>query len=86
MLHGCSGLASTTDPFPLYRDWRDILVEERYVVLMVDSATSRGFGQTCTSGEARQRMWAERPSDAYAALAYLQQQSFVRFDRIGLMG
>jgi dienelactone hydrolase len=53
---------------------------------MVDSATSRGFGQTCTSGEARQRMWAERPSDAYAALAYLQQQSFVRFDRIGLMG
>lgn len=87
MLHGCSGLASTkTGPYSLYRAWRDILIEQGYVVLMVDSASSRGLGQTCTSNEERRRMWAERPYDAYAGLAFLQQQPFVRPDRIALMG
>jgi dienelactone hydrolase len=31
-------------------------------------------------------MWRDRPSDAYAALAYLQAQPLVRGDRVGLMG
>ena len=48
MMHGCSGLASSTRPFALYRDWKDLFVSEGYVVLMVDSAAARGFGQTCT--------------------------------------
>lgn len=86
MLHGCGGLGSKKGPSPIYRDWRDLLVEEGYVVLMVDSAASRGFGQTCTSGEPRKRMWAERPGDAYAALAFLQRQEFVKADSVGLMG
>lgn len=85
-LHGCSGLASKDHPFAIYRGWRDLLVSSGYVVLMVDSAGSRGFGQTCTRGEQRKRMWAERPRDAYAALRYLQQQAFVRSDRIALAG
>lgn len=86
MMHGCSGLGSVRGPMPLYRDWRDLLVAQGYVVLMVDSAASRGFGQTCTPGGERLRMWAERPADAYAALAYLQGQGFVIADRVALAG
>lgn len=86
MLHGCSGLSHEGEPFALYRDWRDLLLQEGYVVLMVDSAASRGFKQTCTTGEQRRRMWAERPADAYAALAFLQKQPFVLPERVGLMG
>ncbi len=88
MLHGCSGLGSAKGPFAIYRDWRDFLVGKGYVTLMVDSAASRGFGQTCTTDVRDQtdRMWAERPSDAYAALAYLQSQPFVMSGEIALMG
>ena len=86
MLHGCSGLVASERPTSLYRDWRDAFVKEGFVVLMVDSASSRGFGQTCTAGEARKRMWAERPSDAYAALAFLQAQPFIDPARVSLGG
>jgi dienelactone hydrolase len=88
MMHGCSGLGSAKGPFALYRDWRDLLVANDFVTLMVDSAASRGFHQTCTLDvkEQTDRMWAERPSDAYAALAFLQSQSFVAPDKIALMG
>ncbi len=85
-LHGCSGLVSNGRPTPLYQDWRDALLKEGFVVLMVDSASPRGFGQTCTGGDARKRMWAERPSDAYAALTYLQSQPFVDATQINLGG
>src|SRR4051794_28082500 len=54
MLHGCSGLL---DPkgriIPLYRAWMRALFAQGYDVLTVDSATSRGFGQTCTEGPQR---------------------------------
>ena len=65
MLHGCSGLGAAKGPFAIYRDWRDFFTDKGYVTLMVDSAASRGFGQTCTIGVKDQtdRMWAERPSD-----------------------
>ncbi|MGL4287016.1 MAG: dienelactone hydrolase family protein [Phreatobacter sp.] len=86
MLHGCSGLGGRNGPFAIYRAWRDLLAAQGYVVLMVDSAASRGFGQTCTASPDRLRMWAERPADAYAALAFLQRQPFVKPDRIALMG
>jgi dienelactone hydrolase len=86
MLHGCSGLSSAKGPFPFYRDWRDFLTGKGYVVLMPDSAASRGFGQTCTVEDQRKRMMAERPADAYAALAFLQTLPFVRPDKIALIG
>jgi dienelactone hydrolase len=86
MLHGCSGLVAGGRPASLYRDWRDAFLQDGFVVLMVDSASSRGFGQTCTASEARKRMWRERPSDAYAALAYLQSRSFVDKARVSLAG
>jgi dienelactone hydrolase len=87
MMHGCSGLLAKNGRFfPIYRAWARTLLEQGYVVLVVDSATSRGFGQTCSAGAARRTMWLNRPKDAYAALSYLQAQPFVRADRIALMG
>jgi dienelactone hydrolase len=86
MMHGCSGLGSAKGPFAIYRDWRDFLIKKGYAVLMVDSSASRGLGQTCTSAELAKPMWAERPGDAYAALAYLQSQPFVIPNRIALLG
>jgi dienelactone hydrolase len=73
MLHGCSGLL---DPrgrfFPVYPSWAHD--QKGYVVLLVDSATPRGFGQTCSPGKAATTAWQERPKDAYAALLFLQEQ------------
>jgi dienelactone hydrolase len=86
MLHGCSGLGPAKEPFAIYRDWRSFLTDKGYVALMVDSAGARGLGQTCTSEELAKPMWAERPGDAYAALAFLQSQPFVISNRIALIG
>ena len=87
LMHGCSGLANDKGiPFGTYRAWTRALLRRDYVVLVVDSAASRGFGQTCSAGPNRLVMWRDRPKDAYAALQYLQAQPFVRADHVGLMG
>ena len=87
LMHGCSGLLNANGRiFPIYRAWMRALFAKGYDVLTVDSAASRGFGQTCTPGPNRITMWRDRPSDAYAALGYLQAQPSVRADRIALMG
>src|SRR6202035_4375980 len=62
------------------------LVVQGYTALAVDSATPRGFGQTCSPGPDRITMSRGRPKDAFAALQYLQAQPFVRGDRVGLIG
>jgi dienelactone hydrolase len=87
LMHGCSGLLNDKGRvIGLYRAWMRALFAKGYDVLTVDSASSRGFGQTCTQGPDRITMYRDRPSDAYAALAYLQAQPSVQADRIGLMG
>lgn len=86
LLHGCSGLMVKGGISGLYRAWANDLVDHGYVVLVVDSGTSRGFGQTCSAGPARRTMYLDRPKDAYGALAWLQAQPFVRPDRVGIMG
>jgi len=86
LLHGCSGLQVNGRIFPVYRAWGRLLAAAGYVVLTVDSAGSRGVGETCTANPARRTMFTERPKDAYAALQYLQAQPFVRADRIGAVG
>ena len=87
LMHGCSGLLNAKGRIiGLYRAWMRALFAKGYDVLTVDSAASRGFGQTCSAGPGRITMWRDRPKDAYAALAYLQAQPFVRPGRIGLMG
>jgi dienelactone hydrolase len=87
LMHGCSGLLNAKGQIlPIYRAWMRALVVQGYAVLAVDSASSRGFGQTCSASPDRITMWRDRPKDAYAALQYLQAQPFVRADRVGLMG
>ncbi len=87
LMHGCSGLLNAQGRiFPLFRAWMRALFAKGYDVLTVDSAASRGFGQTCSPGPDRITMWRDRPSDAYAALQYLQAQPEVTADRIALMG
>src|SRR4051794_15798555 len=87
LMHGCSGLRNRQGHIiPLYRAWMRALFAAGYDVLTVDSAASRGFGQTCTPGPQRITMLRDRPKDAYAALAWLQAQPQVAADRIALMG
>jgi dienelactone hydrolase len=87
MMHGCSGLNDKKGRiFGLYRAWARALAVQGYVTLIVDSATPRGLGQTCSHGPDSRRMWRDRPKDAYGALQYLQGQPFVKADRIALMG
>jgi dienelactone hydrolase len=87
MMHGCSGLIGKNGRFfSLYRAWARAFLKAGYVVLVVDSAKSRGFGETCSASEARKVMWRDRPMDAYAALRFLQAQPYVKPDRIGIAG
>lgn len=87
MMHGCSGLLAKGGRFfSIYRAWAREFLKAGYVVLVVDSAKSRGFGETCSASEARKVMWRDRPKDAYAALRFLQAQPYVKPDRIALVG
>ena len=87
LMHGCSGLRNPEGRiFGLYRAWMRALFARGYDVLSVDSAGSRGFGQTCIAGPDKVTEYRDRPKDAYAALQYLQGQPQVQPDRIGLMG
>ena len=87
LMHGCSGLLDKKGRiFALYRAWARALAVQGYVTLIVDSATSRGLGQTCSRGPDTLTMWRDRPKDGYAALQYLQAQPFVKANRIALMG
>lgn len=87
LLHGCSGLINPRGRMTaLYRVWMRALHARGYVVLTVDSASPRGFGQTCSAGPQRRTMWRDRSKDAYGALLWLQAQPFVRADRVAVMG
>ena len=85
-LHGCSGVGFGGGLSPVYTTWARHLNEAGYAVLIVDSATPRGFASTCGPSEARKVVYAKRPFDAYGALLYLQSLPAIRSDAIGLMG
>lgn len=87
-LHGCSGMfdRSTGLISRLERDWASVLNGDGYLVLMVDSFRPRSIDQTCAPATYNPAVVAARPKDAYGALYYLQNQSFVRGDRIALIG
>jgi dienelactone hydrolase len=78
-LHGCSGL-----PDDVKRGanslWSEHLVAWGYAVLVVDSFTTRGIGNTCLGQS------APRVADAYGALAWLARQPFVDASRIAVIG
>ena len=90
MMHGCSGLLTKKYGRLKSREtaWRDIFLEEGYVVLLVDSFTERGYRSICPISLADRPIEPdrERPHDAYGALLWLQSQSFVAPDNVVLGG
>ena len=83
-LHGCTGLfAKQGNLKPRELAWGQLLTSSGYVVLFPDSFGPRQVSSDC---QGYVRAWAERSFDAYGALIYLQAQSYVIGDRIGLMG
>lgn len=88
MLHGCSGMRSASGALMARdADWGGRLNALGYIVLHIDSLSSRGERSLCSqAGERRVRMSVERARDAYAALVYLQSRPEVRPDGLALMG
>jgi dienelactone hydrolase len=83
-LHGCNGLFNKEGALVAREAaWAQLLTSHGYVVLFPDSFGPRDVATDC---EGRVRAWAERSYDAYGALRYLQAQSFVIGERIGVMG
>ncbi|MGB7181808.1 MAG: dienelactone hydrolase family protein [Burkholderiaceae bacterium] len=85
-LHGCSGLGRNARISSRHTAWAEHMLDAGYAVLMIDSATPRGVQSTCNGGSMRRLMYMDRPKDAYAGLAFLQQQKNIRADKIGLLG
>jgi dienelactone hydrolase len=86
-LHGCSGLLTNGGKIRAREiAWAERLTPLGYVVLMVDSFTTRNQGEMCSQGGFKLPLYLDRPKDAYGALHYLQGRPFVRPDRIGLIG
>jgi len=79
LLHGCAGLWEWDEV------WSDRLVAWGYVVLTVDSLTSRGQKYQCDGRGTPVTPWS-RALDAYGAKRYLSTRSFVDPTRIAVMG
>lgn len=75
VMHGCGGIHPNTKTY-----WPQRLISWGYVVLVVDSFTTRGIEDTC------QRYLPERVFDAYGALDYLSTLPFVDAGHIALIG
>ncbi len=78
LLHGCNGLQHNVS-----QDWPRYLNGLGYVTLAVDSFGSRGLGR-CPNGIERNDL--PMIKDAYGALKFLASQSYVKRDRIAVMG
>jgi len=75
LLHGCEGMRLSVREL-----WPKRLVAWGYVVLVVDSFTTRNIKDTC------QGSLPDRVFDAYGALNFLSKSSFVDIRRVALMG
>jgi len=82
-LHGCSGLPKAFKEGTDKGQWSEQLAAWGYAVLVVDSFTTRGIAQACTTAG---KSTAARIGDAYGALAYLATLPFVDPNRIALLG
>jgi dienelactone hydrolase len=79
-LHGCNGLPNAVKAGAANEPWSERLAGWGYVVLVVDSFTTRGIAQGCSGS------LAPRTADAYGALAWLSRQTFVDAGRIAVIG
>jgi dienelactone hydrolase len=84
VLHGCAGMFEATK-----QALADDLVAWGYVVLFVDSFTTRGIDHACTASAARAHSFVTgltRTSDAYGALVFLARKAFVDPQRVAAVG
>jgi dienelactone hydrolase len=84
-LHGCAGLGKNGIA-ERYRDWAERLTNIGFVVLFPDSFGSRELGPQCRISKRVARTSRERVADANAARRWLQDQPFVKADRVFLLG
>jgi dienelactone hydrolase len=88
MMHGCGGAYARNGALGArHRMWGEYLASLGYEALMLDSFSSRGIKEICTTryGE-RVLKESDRVADAYAALAWLRTQPGVDAVHIGLLG
>lgn len=85
--HGCGGLLNQAGRINAREtDWARHLTAAGYVVLMVDSFTTRGVRNMCAPANFQGAIYRARPQDLYGALAYLQAQPYVKPTRVGVVG
>lgn len=85
-LHGCAGLYRRSGEINLREsDWSQRLTSAGYAVLLVDSFGPRGIKALCNERE-RALTPAGRARDAFAAVDWLEKQSFAAKQRIALIG
>lgn len=87
-LHDCGGFVHhrPSSETRHYVEWARLLVANGFVVLFPDSFGSRGVGSQCRERNRRVRASRERVADANASRRWLQAQSYVKADRISLLG
>ena len=80
-LHGCSGL-----PEAVVQGASERAVSRGYVILLVDSFTTRSIDHTCTPDRYAAADIFTRTLDAYGALLFLARQPFVDAHRVAIAG
>jgi dienelactone hydrolase len=86
-LHDCGGIdRPSSSGAQLYGEWGTLLSEKGFVVVFPDSYSSRGVGPQCRVRQTKVRASRERVADANAARRWLQSQTYVRPERISLLG
>jgi dienelactone hydrolase len=80
-LHGCSGL-----PEAVVQGASERAVSRGYVMLLVDSFTTRAIDHTCTADRYAAADIFKRTLDAYGALQFLARQPFVDAHRVAVVG
>jgi len=80
-LHGCSEL-----PEGVARNVSERYVSWGYVILLVDSFTTRGIDHTCTPEKYAAADIFTRTLDAYGALLFLARQPFVDAQQVAIVG
>lgn len=88
MMHGCGGAYARNGALGArHRMWGEYLASLGYEVLMLDSFSSRGIKEICTTRNSQRTLKeSERVGDAYAALAWLRARPDVNAAHIGLLG
>lgn len=88
MVHGCGGAYGKDGLLNArHHMWGEYLAGQGYVVLMLDSFTSRGLREICTTKFSERTLKeSDRVGDAYAALAYVRQLPGVIANRVALLG